>query len=72
MRTFVTLFAAAALMAAPTVATAANGALAPATAGRAGAELADSNGMGGKAWLATLAVASMGILAVLISRPASP
>jgi hypothetical protein len=73
MRTIVTLAAAAALMAAPTMATAANSALAPATADRAGAELEDgNNAVTGKTFIAVLVVASMAGLAVLISRPASP
>jgi len=69
MRTMITLVSAVALMVAPTVASAA---FAPAPAERANAELKDSNALGGKEWLFGLAIVSMGILAVLVSKPHSP
>jgi hypothetical protein len=72
MRNIITLFTAAALIAAPTMASAAGSAFAPVSAGRAGAELGHTNAMGGKAFLGVLAIAAMGILAVAISTPNRP
>jgi len=71
MRTIITLVSAVALMAAPTMASAAGAALAPQPE-RAKADVQGTNGFGGKAWLFTLALASMGVLAVLISQPNKP
>lgn len=72
MRKVMMIVSAVALIATPTLASAAGGALPPTASERAQADVKDANGMAGKNWLLALGVASMAILAVLVSKSHSP